>query len=71
MLRSITAENISRANLKRIDPTFRSRPEANLTHVGNASYSPEGNEDNMQADSRSGHDADGMQFDEGSGLHLS
>ena len=71
MLQSIAAENISRANLKRIDPTLRSRPEANLTHVGNASYSPEGNEDSMQADSRSGHDADGMQFDEGSDLHLS
>nr|POE88812.1 hypothetical protein CFP56_25258 [Quercus suber] len=71
VLQSIATENISIANLKRIDPTFKSRPKANSTHVGNASHSPEGNEDNMQADNRSGHDDDGMQFDEGSGSHLS
>lgn len=33
---SDAAESISRANLKKIDPTLRSKPEARQLNVGNA-----------------------------------
>lgn len=68
--RTGAAENILRVELKRIDPSLRSKPEAIMTQVEKINHTLEENGDSMQIDS-SYRDNDGMHFDEGSDLHLS
>lgn len=68
---SDAAESISRANLKKIDPTLRSKPEARQLNVGNAIQSFDDDGVYLQADVRSGSDNDEMKFDKGSGSHRS
>nr|POF20545.1 hypothetical protein CFP56_51942 [Quercus suber] len=67
---SDTAVNISRASLKRIDPTLRAKPEARQNNEEDDSLHSDDSEDQVQADSRNGQGGDNMRCDEGSDSHL-
>ena len=64
------AMNISRASLKRINPTLRVEPEARQNNDEDVSLHYDEREDQVQADSRIGQDDDDMRCDEGSDSHL-
>lgn len=62
--------NISRASLKRINPTLRAKPEAKQNNEEDDTHHTDDSEDQVQADSRNGHDDDEMRCDEGSDSRL-
>jgi len=67
---SDTTVNILRASLKRIDPVLRAKPEARQNNEEDDPHHTDDNEDQVQADSRNGHDDNEMRCDEGSDSHL-
>ena len=64
------AVNISRASLKRIDPSLKAEPEARQNNDEDVSLHFDEREDQVQADSRIGQDDDDIRCDEGSDSHI-
>ena len=69
-VQSNAAVNISRASLKRIDPTLRAKSDVRQNNEDDESLHSDDSEDQVQADSRNGHGGDDRCCDEGSVSHL-